>query len=75
MKKSLKQLQELPLKEKLILSNRLSRRRENLFVSTTMLKNLEQHTENQWPLDNDKKDNFCQGIQRVLDIQPDSKRR
>ena len=43
------------------------------FIPTTMLKNLEQYIDKKWPPGNDKKDNFCQGMRRVLDIKSDSK--
>ena len=43
------------------------------FINTTMLKNLEQYVDKKWPLGNDKKDDFCQGMRRVLDMTSDSK--
>ena len=42
------------------------------FIPTTMLKNLEQYVDKKWPTGNDKKEDFCQGMHRVLDITSDS---
>ena len=37
-----------------------------------MHKNLEQYVDKKWPTGNDKKEDFCQGMRRVLDITSDS---
>ena len=42
------------------------------FIPTTILKNLEQYVDKKWPTGNDKKEDFCQGMRRVLDITSDS---
>ena len=42
------------------------------FIPTTTLTNLQQYIDKNWPKGNDTKDDFCQGIHRLLDIESDS---
>ena len=42
------------------------------FIPNTTLNNLQQYIDKIWPKGNDTKDDFCQGIHQLLDIESDS---
>ena len=43
------------------------------FIPTSTLRHLEQYINNKQTTGNDTKDNFCQGMQRLLDVASDLK--
>ena len=43
--------------------------KKQCFIPTTTLQNLKKYIDRNWPTGNDTKDEFCQGIHRLLDIE------
>ena len=59
-------------KRKTKMKQPLVHNKRQCFIPTTSLNNLQQYIDKNWPKGNDTKDDFCQGIHQLLDIESDS---